>query len=86
MSAEERVLIDGVTADGLGVRVTERGIQDFAVFLDGASVEIRSADRLRDGGTTIIETARGTFRDTRPKLFTTSGSVTFDGEEIRPYN
>ena len=84
MSAEERVLIDGVTADGLRVRVTERGIQDFAVFVDGVPVEIRRADRLRDGGTTIIETARGTFRDTRPKLFTTSGSVTFDGEEIRP--
>ena len=84
MSGEERVLIDGVTAGGLRVRVTERDIQDFEVFLDGASVEIRHADRLRDGGTTIIETARGTFRDTRPKLFSSSGSVTFDGEEIRP--
>jgi hypothetical protein len=84
MSAEERVLIDGVTDGGLRVRVTERGIQGFAVFLDGVPVEIQSADRLRDGGTTIIETDRGTFRDTRPQLFTTSGSVTFDGEEIRP--
>jgi hypothetical protein len=54
--------------------------------LDGVSVEIRSADRLRDGGTTIIETARGIFRDTRPKLFSSSGSVAFDGEEIRPLN
>ena len=84
MSAEERVLIDGVTDDGLRVRVTERGIQDFAVFLDGVPVEIQSADRLRDGGTTIIETDRGTFRDTRPKLFTMSGSVTFGGAKIRP--
>jgi hypothetical protein len=86
VNAEERVVIEGVTADGLTVRVTEHGIQDFTLFLDGVSVEIRSADRLRDAGTTIIETARGTFRDTRPKLFTTSGSVTFDGEEIRPSN
>ena len=84
MSGEERVLVDGVTDNGLRVRVTERGIQDFALSLDGVPVEIRSADRLRDGGTTIIETDRGTFRDTRPKLFTTSGSVSFDGEEIRP--
>lgn len=84
MSPAERVLIDGVTDDGLRVRVTERGIQQFAVFLDGVSVEIRSADRLRDGGTTIIETVRGTFRDTRPSLSSSPGSVTFEGNEIRP--
>ena len=83
MSTEERVLIDGVTDDGLRVRVTERGIQNFAVFLNEAPVEIRKADRLRDGGTTIIETARGTFRDERPRLFG-GGPVTFDGKEIRP--
>jgi hypothetical protein len=84
MSVEERVLIDGVTNDGLRVRVTERGTQDFAVFLDGVPVEIRNANRLRDGGTTIIETARGTFQDTRPQMFSTSGTATFDGNEIRP--
>jgi len=83
MSAEERILIDGVTDDGLSVRVTERGIQDFAVFLNGVFVEIRKADRLRDGGTTIIETVRGTFRDTRPS-FSSPDSVTFEGPEIRP--
>jgi hypothetical protein len=80
MSQEERVLIDGVTDDGLKVR----GVQNFTVFLDGVSVEIESANRLRDGGTTIIETSRGTFQDTRPRLFSSKGSVTFDGNEIRP--
>ena len=84
MSKEERVLIDGVTDEGLKVRVTERGVQNFTVFLDGVSVEIESANRLRDGGTTIIETSRGTFQDTRPRLFSSKGSVTFDGNEIRP--
>jgi hypothetical protein len=63
----ERVLIDGVTDDGLRVRVTERPIQDFAVFLHGECVEITEADRLRDGGTTIIETVRGEFVGTRPR-------------------
>jgi hypothetical protein len=83
MCAEERVLIDGATDDGLRVRVTERGTHDFAVFLDGLPVEIRNADRLRDVGTTIIETARGRFEDARPRLVG-PGSVTFEGKEIRP--
>jgi hypothetical protein len=60
MSVEERVYCRRVEGASHRARV-----QDFAVFLDGVSVEIGSADRLRDGGTTIIETARGTFRDTR---------------------
>jgi len=41
------------------------------------------AVRLRDGGTTIIEIADGTFVDATRRLGT-PGPITFNGAEIRP--
>ena len=61
---EIRVLLEGKTAAGAHLLVTEKystpGYDDrFAITLDGEQVEVGYVERFRDGGTTQIETPLG---------------------------
>jgi hypothetical protein len=54
-----KILVDGTTATGVHVLVREPETQRYEVEIDGAPVPYSSASRLRDGGTTTIQTERG---------------------------
>jgi hypothetical protein len=57
-----KVLIDGITKSGVRVRVEEGEggyLTRFRVLVDGEDVPYSRASRLRDGGTTTIDTDRG---------------------------
>lgn len=88
MSMSIRTLIDGLTSDGKHLIVREdmdAGLpyeRRFTVTLDGEPVEIAHATRLRDGGTTRIQTALGLIVWPAPRRRERGQSVTFAGQPL----
>jgi hypothetical protein len=82
----EAPFVEGWTRKGRYVRIegdpyTERGKSK--VWIDGEVVEPTSVQRLRDGGTTIIETKKGNI--VKPnRLGSTPTPPLFDGETLDP--
>lgn len=84
-----QVLLDGMTDEGLSLKVWE-GTQiasyksRFTVELDGQYLKILEASRLRDGGTTIIETLEGSIRIPQTRFSRDDGPYmpTFRGKTV----
>jgi uncharacterized protein (UPF0248 family) len=88
MSEGIRVLVDGTTAAGTHVRVEEGEggyLVRFRVLIDGEEVPYHRADRLRDGGTTTIETERGTIFVPNRLPHPDPRPATFDDERLVYY-
>lgn len=79
------LLVDGRTADGTHVQVRESELLSTAwlrVFIDGKEIGTGDVGRLRDGGTTKIDTSRGpivAFRRLGQEHYDT-----FNGERLVP--
>jgi hypothetical protein len=79
-----KILVDGVTATGVHVLVREPETQRFEIEVDGQPVAYTTATRLRDGGTTTIQTERGEIHAHRQMH--TGPWDTFNGERLTPRN
>ena len=77
-----KILVDGLTAAGVHVLVREPETQRYEIEIDGEPVAYSNATRLRDGGTTTIETERGQIHASR-RMFAEHWD-SFNGERLTP--
>ena len=79
-------LYDGKTAEGLSFQIclpTDRvSYRDSVVILNGKRTNTLEASRLRDGGTTSVQTAAGTFFFPAPSLEEPTPQATFENEPL----